>query len=67
MSTPLAGQERYYTALRNAMDAMLSKEGNTDLIVRKIAGAQHAQSEFLYNALLQMHEDIQSIKIRIVK
>lgn len=62
----LHANERYVTSLQNSM-AVISADMKDDpgLQIRRLGGAHHTQTEFLYSALNQILEEIQTLRSEV--
>lgn len=61
MPPPVQGQDRYYTALANFLNAASRDQGKIDLQIQDLAVGLHVQSMFLWQALGQILQESRSV------
>ena len=59
-------RERYYTSLKNSMSGILfDMKGDVRLQLKHVAGGQHTQTEFIFDALSQILEKIAHVEAMV--
>jgi hypothetical protein len=62
---PLSGQERYQTAVANLLNGSTREPGRTDLRIVDIGVGLHVQSEFLWQALSSLLEQVRRLRASV--